>query len=73
MLESSEDVDPAVSVRSESSVHRATRRIHASKSEFTTFARRVQFSFEIPTSVAPTFETSYGMYLRYSAIYDSAT
>jgi len=61
MLESAEDVDPAASVRSQSSINRATRRVHASKSEFTAFARRVQFSFEIPTNVTPTFETSYGI------------
>jgi hypothetical protein len=57
-LESAEDIDPAVSVRSQSSIYRATRRVHGTKSEFTTFARRVQFAFEIPTAVAPSFETS---------------
>jgi RAB6A-GEF complex partner protein 2 len=59
-LESAEDIDPAVSVRSQSSIYRATRRIHGTKSEFTTFARRVQFAFEIPSSIAPSFETSSG-------------
>jgi RAB6A-GEF complex partner protein 2 len=57
-LESAEEVDPTVSVRSQSSIHRATKRIHSSKVEFTTFARRVHFAFEIPTGVAPSFETS---------------
>jgi RAB6A-GEF complex partner protein 2 len=62
-LETAEDIDPAVSVRSQSSIYRATRRVYASKSEFTTFARRVQFAFEIPTGVAPTFETSHGKFI----------
>jgi RAB6A-GEF complex partner protein 2 len=61
VLESAEDIDAAVCVRSSSSVYRATRHIHASRSEFTTFASRVQFAFEIPTVAAPTFETSYGI------------
>lgn len=60
-----EDIDAVVSVRSPSSVYRATRRVHASKSEFTAFARRVTFAFEIPTGVAPSFETSYGKPLRH--------
>jgi len=60
-LESMEDIESEVSVRSQSSVYRATRRIHGSKTEFTTFARRVQFAFEIPTGLAPTFETSSGI------------
>lgn len=63
-LESAEDIDSAVSVRSQSSIYRATRRIHVSKSEFTTFAKRIQFAFEIPTSVAPSFETSSGRVSR---------
>jgi hypothetical protein len=60
MLESAEDIDPDVSVRSQSSVYRATRRVHGTKSEWTTFARRVQFAFAIPTGAAPSFETSSG-------------
>lgn len=60
-LESAEEVDPEVSVRSQSSIHRATKRIHSSKVEFSTFARRVHFAFEIPTGVAPSFETSSSM------------
>jgi hypothetical protein len=59
-LESAEDIDPSVSVRSQSSIYRATRRIYSSKSEFTTFARQIQFAFEIPSSIAPSFETSLG-------------
>jgi Rgp1 len=60
VLESAEEVDSSVSVRSASSVYRATRRVHGSKSEFTAFARRVAFAFEIPTGLAPSFETSAG-------------
>jgi Rgp1 len=57
-LDSAEDVDPAVSVQSQISIYQATRRIHGSKVDFTTFSRRVHFVFEIPTGVAPSFETS---------------
>jgi hypothetical protein len=60
ILESAEDIDPGVSVRSQSSIYRATKRVHGTKSEWTTFARRVQFAFAIPTGAAPTFETSSG-------------
>jgi hypothetical protein len=60
LLESAEDIDPSVSVRSQSSVYRATRRVHGTKTEWTTFARRVQLAFAIPTGAAPTFETSSG-------------
>lgn len=60
-LESAEDINPSVSVRSQSSVYRATRRVHCTKSESTLFAQRIQFAFEIPTAFAPTFETSLGI------------
>jgi len=59
-LESAEDVDSVISQRSQSSTYRATRLLHGTKLEFTTFARRIQFAFEIPVGVAPSFETSYG-------------
>lgn len=62
-LESTEEIEPDVSVRSQSSVYRATRRVHGSKNDFTAFARRVYFSFEIPTGVAPSFETTSGITL----------
>jgi hypothetical protein len=57
-LETSEKVDNAISLRSEASILRVTRRIHASHSESTLFARRVVFSPTIPVSATPEFITS---------------
>ena len=57
-LETSEVVDPSIALRSSSSIHRATRRIHSKSSEDTLFAQRATFSTMIPTNVAPEFITS---------------
>jgi hypothetical protein len=57
-LESSERVDNAIALRSEASIFRVTRRIHASHSESTLFARRITFSPTIPISATPEFITS---------------
>ncbi|KAK7747041.1 Golgi membrane exchange factor (Ric1p-Rgp1p) subunit [Diatrype stigma] len=58
-LETAERVaDPALALRSEASVHRVTRRVHASASEAALFARRVVFSPTIPVSATPEFVTS---------------
>ncbi|KAI3340325.1 Rgp1-domain-containing protein [Ustulina deusta] len=57
-LETSEHVDPSLALRSEASVHRVTRKVHASSSEATLFARRVIFSPTIPISATPEFMTS---------------
>ncbi len=57
-LETSEDVDPAIALRSAASIYRASRRVHASHSENTLFARRVVFSPTIPVSATPEFVTS---------------
>ncbi|KAI1428739.1 Rgp1-domain-containing protein [Xylaria sp. FL1777] len=57
-LETSEHVDPSLALRSEASVHRVTRKVHASSSETTLFARRVVFSPTIPISATPEFMTS---------------
>lgn len=57
-LESSEKVDPALAVRSSASIHRATRRIHASYFENTLFSTRVVFNPAIPVSATPTLLTS---------------
>jgi RAB6A-GEF complex partner protein 2 len=57
-LESAEEIEPELSVRSQSSIYRSTKRVHGSKVEFTAFAQRSYFAFEIPTGVAPSFETS---------------
>ena len=57
-LESSETVDPAIALRSKASIHRATRRVHASQSESTLFATRAVFRPIIPANATPDFITS---------------
>lgn len=57
-LETSEKVDPSIALRSEASILRATRRVHASHSESTLFARRVVFAPTIPAAATPEFITS---------------
>jgi RAB6A-GEF complex partner protein 2 len=57
-LESVEKVDPSLALRSESSVRRVTRKVHACVHENTLFARRTSFSLPIPASATATFETT---------------
>lgn len=57
-LETSEKVDSSLAIRSEASVGRVTRRVVASGSESSMFARRVTFSTSIPLSGTPEFFTS---------------
>lgn len=57
-LETSEKVSPMLAVRSSSSIHRATRRIHASFFENTLYSTRVVFSPAVPISATPTALTS---------------
>lgn len=57
-LETSEVVDPSIALRSSSSIHRATRRVHTTSSENTLFTQRATFSAMIPTNFAPEFITS---------------
>ncbi|KAH7356938.1 Rgp1-domain-containing protein [Rhexocercosporidium sp. MPI-PUGE-AT-0058] len=57
-LETSEKVESSISLRSEASILRVTRKIHASHSESTLFARRIIFSPTIPASATPEFITS---------------
>jgi RAB6A-GEF complex partner protein 2 len=57
-LETSEKVDNSIAIRSEASILRVTRKVHASHSESTLFARRVIFSPTIPISATPEFLTS---------------
>lgn len=58
ILESFEIVDPAVALRSQASIYRATRRIYASRFELTLFEKRATFSPIIPSYAAPNFQTS---------------
>ncbi|PWY71666.1 intracellular protein transport protein [Aspergillus heteromorphus CBS 117.55] len=57
-LESSERVSPLLAVRSNASIRRATRKIHASYFENTLYANRVVFSPAIPVSATPTIITT---------------
>ncbi|KAI0401145.1 Rgp1-domain-containing protein [Xylaria palmicola] len=57
-LETSEHIDPSLALRSEASVHRVTRKVYASSSEATLFARRIVFNPTIPISATPEFVTS---------------
>lgn len=57
-LESSEKVDQSIALRSDASINRVTRRVHASHSESALFARRIVFSPSIPVTSTPSFITS---------------
>lgn len=57
-LETSESVEPAIALRSKASIHRVTRRIHASQFEPTVAAKKVLFNPMIPLTTAPEFITS---------------
>ncbi|POR37783.1 Protein sat1 [Tolypocladium paradoxum] len=57
-LETAEKVDSSLAVRSESSIHRVTRKVYAATSEAALYSRRVVFTPTIPISATPEFETS---------------
>lgn len=57
-LETAEKVDPSLAVRSEASIHRASRKVHVFSSEATLFSRRMVFSPTIPVNATPEFVTS---------------
>ncbi|KAM0075694.1 Golgi membrane exchange factor (Ric1p-Rgp1p) subunit [Fusarium odoratissimum] len=57
-LETSEKVDPSLAIRSESSIHRVTRKVYSSSSEATLYSRRVTFKPTIPITATPEFVTS---------------
>lgn len=57
-LETSERVDPGLAMRSEASIHRASRKVHVFSSEATLFSRRIVFSPTIPVTATPEFVTS---------------
>ena len=57
-LETSESIDPIIALRSKASIHRVTRRIHASQSESTLAAKKILFNPIIPLSSTPEFITS---------------
>jgi RAB6A-GEF complex partner protein 2 len=57
-LETVEEVDESIALRSNASITRATRRIQASCFENSICARRLSLGFMIPTTAAPEFRTS---------------
>lgn len=57
-LETSEKVDPAIALRSNASIHRVTKKVHASFSDNALFAQRLAFSPTIPPNATPEFITS---------------
>ena len=71
-LETSEVVDPSIALRSSSSIHRATRRVHATSSENTLFTQRAVFNAVIPISFAPEFITS-GVELQWQLRFEFLT
>lgn len=71
-LESSEKVDQSLALRSDASINRVTRKVHASQSESTLFARRIVFSPSIPISSTPSFLTS-GVSLDWKIVIEFVT
>jgi hypothetical protein len=57
-LETAEKVDPAIALRSNASIYRVTRKVHASFSENALFAQRLSFAPTIPPNATPEFITS---------------
>lgn len=57
-LETAERIDPSLALRSEASVHRASRKVWVSSSEATLYSRRITFNPTIPVSATPEFVTS---------------
>ena len=64
-LETVEEVDETIALRSSASITRATRRVQASCFENATCARRLSIGFMIPTTATPDFRTS-GVRLKWS-------
>jgi hypothetical protein len=57
-LETSEKVDPAIALRSNASIYRATKKVHASFADNALFAQKLAFSPTIPPNATPEFITS---------------
>ena len=71
-LETTEKVNPALALRSGTSISRVTRKIYASHSENALFAKRIVFSPFIPVSATPTLLTS-GVNLNWTLRFEFAT
>ncbi|KAG4305430.1 hypothetical protein PORY_000986 [Pneumocystis oryctolagi] len=57
-LETTESVDPSVSICSKANISQTTRKIYDSYSENTLYAFRIQFRLTIPATAPPSFKTS---------------
>ena len=71
-LETLEVIDPAIALRSSTSIRRATRRVHGATSEFTVSTQRVVFVSTIPVSATPEFITS-GVSLEWKLCFEFVT
>ncbi|KAJ5319831.1 hypothetical protein N7508_000114 [Penicillium antarcticum] len=71
-LETSEKVTPTLAIRSNASIHRTTRKIHASLFENTLHATRAAFSPAIPIAATPTILTS-GVTLNWELRFEFVT
>jgi RAB6A-GEF complex partner protein 2 len=71
-LETTEQVNPALAVRSAASISRVTRKIYAAHSENSLFAQRVIFCPSIPVTATPTLLTS-GVNLDWSLRFEFGT
>ena len=71
-LESSEKVAPALAIRSDASIRRATRKIHSSFFENTLYATRVVVSPAVPISATPTILTT-GINLEWELRFEFVT
>jgi hypothetical protein len=71
-LETTENVNPALAVRSAASITRVTRKVYAAHSENTLFTQRVVFCPSIPVTATPTLLTS-GVNLDWSLRFEFST
>lgn len=58
VLETSENVDEAIAMRSAGSIYRYTRKVHADMAENALFSQRLAFSLLVPANATPEFVTS---------------
>ncbi|TLD14825.1 Rgp1-domain-containing protein [Venturia nashicola] len=58
VLETSENVDETIAMRSAGSIYRYTRKVHADMAENALFAQRLAFSLLVPANATPEFITS---------------
>ena len=71
-LETSEVIDPAITLRSNASIQRATRKVHGATSEVTVSTQRAIFTSTIPPNATPDFITS-GVSLEWKLRFEFVT